>query len=88
MARNRPLTALLMGAGVEPTFWIRRVFSILLPGTEAAGHLGHLFGPQMGLDALTINPWFNMMGTSSAVKTSSWSILRRFSGFRLDTVRA
>ena len=60
MVRERPATALFFASGVEPLLNIDTVFSGSLAGNLYDGSYEYSLGPQMGFDALWLNPWVNL----------------------------
>lgn len=60
MIRDRPATALLYAGGVGPWLDVDSVVSGSLPGAVLDGRVGYSVGPEMGLNAWTLNPFFSM----------------------------
>jgi len=61
MARERPASALLYGAGVGPWLDIDTVASGSLIGSVADGGFSYAVGPEMGIDSLSMNPFWGGM---------------------------
>lgn len=59
MWRENPLRALMLMGGAGPMAGVDSAWSGSLPGKALDGGLGFAFGPQMGLNAWTLNPWYN-----------------------------
>lgn len=60
MMRERPLSALLFAGGLGPAADIDTVLSGSGAGAFLDGRLGYSVGPEMGLNAWTMNPWYNL----------------------------
>lgn len=56
-ARNRPLSALLIASGAEPTFGADTVFNSNLINKIFEGKTSYSIGPQMGFHSLSLNPF-------------------------------
>lgn len=57
--REKPLSALLMNAWA-PGVGVDTAYSGSLPGAGLDGRLNYSFGPEMGLNSITMNPWFSL----------------------------
>lgn len=52
MVRDKPLSALMIGTGIEPLFGIDTVFGSSLPGAIVNGKMKHALGIGMGIRGL------------------------------------
>ena len=59
MWRENPLRSLLLMGGAGPMAGVDTVWSGSLLGKGLEGGLGYAFGPEMGINALALNPWYN-----------------------------
>jgi hypothetical protein len=60
--RERPLTGLMVMGGVGPATGADTVWSGSLLGAAVDDGLGYSVGPEMGLQAFSMNPWWNLTG--------------------------
>lgn len=61
MMRERPLNSLFLVGGVGPATGIDTVMSGSLAGAVLDDRIGYSIGPEMGFNAPTLNPWYNMV---------------------------
>ena len=59
MMRERPLSSLVLMGQVGPAAGVDSVASGSLAGKYVDGSLGFSVGPEMGMNAWTLNPWLN-----------------------------
>jgi hypothetical protein len=57
--RDKPLSALMMNAWA-PGAGIDTAYSGSLPGAMLDGRLGYSIGPEMGINSIFMNPWYNL----------------------------
>ena len=61
MVRERPVSALVFAGGLGPMTGVDTVYDGSGLGTLIDGRMPYLWGPEMGVDALTMNPWANLV---------------------------